>query len=975
MATHDSANMDLKEKAERLKYMFDALNKQKKKYERLKNTRGLSKPEHEQYNVVSLKLSNFNEKCKNFIRPRMNGVGKFSVEDYVSWYQDAAGATGRNLETGFRSPVGNIIRNDLLTQNLYYSNGETTGITENNEAKDQACSQDFYNEALFKDTNVTDTKVEDQKTPETNESEKVQSATPQQTSNGFTGQQGLNNEPRGPTQGPYNKAYNIAQQYTLGIDGRFPLEETSSKNPGFYRPGDISWPFPSHSPGPVNNYSNFPPFGSERGGRQDMRFNSNIQSPGFKPNDMYYGRNDIQRFYQMSNYGLTSAGEYYYNGSDPLSNRRGKLAIDPMMPPGMNYSVLGHMGTDMMQARMNGNRPMMSPGMHDRGGSAMPFPGRTRPGVVSPPIGGEMHPMSPDGFMATPRLGMDMMPSRMTPQNNFNGMRMGPGITDAHSISRLGPGMFSPTMSDMGKTPSSKIMSPNISERNFRNISSESNITFGTSYNNLGLGNVSAGNSIMNKGNTMGTKAGEFDSTNAQFNMGPDFFMNQSYDKQVYSRQAFPQIQNNPVKSPTSYAASKTINPRTSGSFKDGLFSNFFKDSLKTEPSRDIVEPDEDQLLDIFNSSSNKPMIEKDIPTKRKYVKKQQKEPRENSKDKKEKQTKGDFYNDASSGNFSKGTNSNLVDNVGDSSNGANLNSATANSEEFSFGLTRSVLGPSSHYGADQGFGAIFSNPNSTSFENKEMDIFTFNDTTNLLDYTRPSADPVLNSLPARGLGKSINIENSLENDFFNDRSNKTFNEDLVSMNNGNTVRPNNQGQTSFETPLNGIINGVSLTGSSTVSSGIHYTSEQTDSLGIKRKYSGVDLSEIRRKDVKDIFDYKTIDVCQAARDFVFLHVDSLLHEVVTLACEMANSRPQNCITFNDIKLIFKNLGKLNDILGDTLIVHEKQDDKLPSSINVLSRASSLGDSVLEEGNIKPSLDFTEHNKILELIENDKDNL
>ncbi|KAI4290935.1 hypothetical protein PAPHI01_0209 [Pancytospora philotis] len=96
--------MSLKEKAERLKYMFDALNKQKKKYERLRVGRGLSKPEYEQYVEVMTKLENFNEKCKNFIRPRKNGAGKFSVEDYLSWSREQMVSMGKS-GVGARSPA------------------------------------------------------------------------------------------------------------------------------------------------------------------------------------------------------------------------------------------------------------------------------------------------------------------------------------------------------------------------------------------------------------------------------------------------------------------------------------------------------------------------------------------------------------------------------------------------------------------------------------------------------------------------------------------------------------------------------------------------------------------------------------------------------------------------------------------------------------------------------------------------------
>ncbi|KAI5173414.1 hypothetical protein PAEPH01_1957, partial [Pancytospora epiphaga] len=91
MDSSEGLHLNLKEKAERLKYMFDGLNKQKKKYERIQMARVLTQTELEQYNEVSQKLDNFNLMCKNFIRPRKNGVGKFSVEDYISWSQGNTG--------------------------------------------------------------------------------------------------------------------------------------------------------------------------------------------------------------------------------------------------------------------------------------------------------------------------------------------------------------------------------------------------------------------------------------------------------------------------------------------------------------------------------------------------------------------------------------------------------------------------------------------------------------------------------------------------------------------------------------------------------------------------------------------------------------------------------------------------------------------------------------------------------------------
>lgn len=83
---NELGEMGLREKAERLRYMFDTLVKQKRKYDRLRTTRGLNLKESQQFSEISEKLKNFTERCKKFIKPRKNGFGKFSVDDYVNWY-------------------------------------------------------------------------------------------------------------------------------------------------------------------------------------------------------------------------------------------------------------------------------------------------------------------------------------------------------------------------------------------------------------------------------------------------------------------------------------------------------------------------------------------------------------------------------------------------------------------------------------------------------------------------------------------------------------------------------------------------------------------------------------------------------------------------------------------------------------------------------------------------------------------------
>lgn len=73
------------EKGERLKCAFEVLNKDKKRYERMKNTRNLSQNEQKEYEEICAKLTAFHEKCRGFIKPRKNGPGKFIVQAYVNW--------------------------------------------------------------------------------------------------------------------------------------------------------------------------------------------------------------------------------------------------------------------------------------------------------------------------------------------------------------------------------------------------------------------------------------------------------------------------------------------------------------------------------------------------------------------------------------------------------------------------------------------------------------------------------------------------------------------------------------------------------------------------------------------------------------------------------------------------------------------------------------------------------------------------
>lgn len=73
------------EKGERLKSIFEMLNKEKKRFERIANSRQLTEIERREYESICSKLHAFYEKCRAFIKPRKNGPGKFMVEGYVNW--------------------------------------------------------------------------------------------------------------------------------------------------------------------------------------------------------------------------------------------------------------------------------------------------------------------------------------------------------------------------------------------------------------------------------------------------------------------------------------------------------------------------------------------------------------------------------------------------------------------------------------------------------------------------------------------------------------------------------------------------------------------------------------------------------------------------------------------------------------------------------------------------------------------------
>ncbi|KAL6122856.1 hypothetical protein NUSPORA_00117 [Nucleospora cyclopteri] len=75
----------LQEKGETLRDYFDDIIKNKKKYDKIKSHRELTIEEINFEKLFTERLNIFLNLSEKFIRPRKNGYGKFSVEDYVKY--------------------------------------------------------------------------------------------------------------------------------------------------------------------------------------------------------------------------------------------------------------------------------------------------------------------------------------------------------------------------------------------------------------------------------------------------------------------------------------------------------------------------------------------------------------------------------------------------------------------------------------------------------------------------------------------------------------------------------------------------------------------------------------------------------------------------------------------------------------------------------------------------------------------------
>lgn len=463
MDKNENISMDLKEKAERLKYMFDALNRQKKKYDRLKNTRGLSKSEYEQYTEVTLKLSNFNEKCKNFIRPRKNGVGKFSTEDYISWCHEQEGMAGRPGERAgpYKGPVPGQHGDG---KQMYYDVYKGEGGKPYGEMQPYRQDEKYVPE---REKSAATRESETSKNKESVSAEKEMGGAGEVKGGPFqTGSRGMPY-----AEGPYPMAPGQGR-----ADGKFYSQVPEGKNspvmcsrpvpehnPGFYPSARSDQGFYSFPPqvGAYNpGYFNFPngfmsPNGAMRSGHASKTEDIPGMSP-FRGNEFYYNRNDApnqQRYYPqyMGGDGPQMGNEFYYGKQGSGRVQKPKSGYEQMyMSPGGGGMVPpghGRMSNEMMSPSpqdRNGRfgQGLMSPRLQSRGGAG--FGGRMGMGVMSPG--------SAENSVCQ-RPGLNMMSPQIREQGGFSENRLGPGMMspkmqDLNNFSRFGHGMMSPKMQD-----------------------------------------------------------------------------------------------------------------------------------------------------------------------------------------------------------------------------------------------------------------------------------------------------------------------------------------------------------------------------------------------------------------------------------------------------------------------------------------------------------------------------------------------
>lgn len=143
-------------KGEKLKFIFETLNKDKKRYDRIQATRILSSDETQEYEEICRKLKSFHEKCSIFIKTRKNGPGKFLVDSYVNW------CNSKEIQSNFLS---NRIYDELLWSNLGVNkqNQATQEISSNSDNKMQPRVQNHSSMQAKRDNSEINANVHQQK--------------------------------------------------------------------------------------------------------------------------------------------------------------------------------------------------------------------------------------------------------------------------------------------------------------------------------------------------------------------------------------------------------------------------------------------------------------------------------------------------------------------------------------------------------------------------------------------------------------------------------------------------------------------------------------------------------------------------------------------------------------------------------------------------------------------------------------------
>lgn len=145
-----------KAKGEKLKFIFETLNKDKKRYDKIRDSRGLSLDENQEYEEICRKLKSFYEKCSIFIKTRKNGPGKFMVDFYINW------CNSKDTKSNFLS---NRIHDEFLSTNFEFHKQIQNSIDISNSVEKQKSQRPQLSPHAYTRRNDANFNIENQGRP------------------------------------------------------------------------------------------------------------------------------------------------------------------------------------------------------------------------------------------------------------------------------------------------------------------------------------------------------------------------------------------------------------------------------------------------------------------------------------------------------------------------------------------------------------------------------------------------------------------------------------------------------------------------------------------------------------------------------------------------------------------------------------------------------------------------------------------